>query len=573
MALHGGGDVPARLAALREKFLVRVEEDMTLLRHYSEQARQGTLRADGLVDCYQRLHRLAGSAGTFGLPELGVEARALEKGVKRQAEVFAETGTEADGPIDVGAGFADGIDALAQHLQALPERSGDSNAGGPAQSMVADGRGMQVHVILVEPRDGGLGGLADDLTRYGFQCRLHDQPRMVSLPETIDGVAGAAAILCRDESLMEVLAARDRHATDECRQPVPVICVGADASFGNRYRVARLGAAAFFPEPIDIPELADRIEAVATERRGGVQGRVVIVEDDAELAEHYALVLQSRGIEARIVQHPLDLMATLSAFQPDIVLMDVQMGDYSGVTLARMIRFEPRWLSLPIIYLSSEDDPDNQLDALAKGADEFLMKPVSDDYLVRSVRVRCQRARQLSELMNRDSLTGLLKHSLIKQEVDKELARCRREGHPSSVVMVDLDHFKRVNDTWGHRQGDLVIRTLANLLRNRLRETDVIGRYGGEEFLLVLPNCDVQAAADLIRQVGESFAELVFLVGDSRFQVTLSAGVAAINDVASGDEALEAADQALYERKRAGRKGVTVYEPLRSTDDGREAPG
>ncbi|MFP3489521.1 response regulator, partial [Staphylococcus sp. SIMBA_130] len=87
--------------------------------------------------------------------------------------------------------------------------------------------------------------------------------------------------------------------------------------------------------------------------------------------------------------------------------MDVQIGDYSGGTLARLIRFEPRWLSLPFIYLSSEDDPDNQLEALSKGADEFLMKPVSDDYLVRSVRIRCYRARQLSELMNRDSLTGL----------------------------------------------------------------------------------------------------------------------------------------------------------------------
>jgi diguanylate cyclase (GGDEF)-like protein len=254
-------------------------------------------------------------------------------------------------------------------------------------------------------------------------------------------------------------------------------------------------------------------------------------------------------------------MSELSAFEPDLVLMDVQLRDYSGVTLARLIRYEPRWLGLPIVYLSSEDNPENQLDALSKGADEFLVKPVTDDYLVRSVRIRCYRARQLSDLMNRDSLTGLLKHSLIKQEVDRELARCRRAGHTSCVVMLDLDHFKRVNDTWGHGQGDIVIRTLANLLRNRLRESDVIGRYGGEEFLLILPDCEPAVAVKLIEAIGKSFAELVFWAGDDSFQVTLSAGVALINDFPVSDQAIEAADQALYQRKRGGRNGVSLYHP------------
>ena len=189
------------------------------------------------------------------------------------------------------------------------------------------------------------------------------------------------------------------------------------------------------------------------------------------------------------------------------------------------------------------------------------MKPVSDSYLVRSVRIRCYRARQLSELMKRDSLTGLLKHSLIKQEVEKELAWCRRAGHQSCVVMLDLDHFKNVNDSWGHPQGDIVIRTLANLLRNRLRETDMIGRYGGEEFLVVLPQCEVSAATNLMRGIGESFSDLSFVSGESSFQVTLSAGIARINDFTSGDDAVGAADQALYERKRGGRNGVTVYSP------------
>lgn len=561
MALHKSGDVSARLTALRQKFLIRAREDIQDLRGYADQTRRGELTAEGLIRCYQRLHRLSGSAGTFGLPELGVAARSLEKQLKRQAESFTDDAGGRNQAVEVAGGFADGIDALGELLELKSHARGPENAR-PSGTVALEGsHGMQVTVIVMDNGSDELASLRGEMERYGFLCRTVDRDDPDAVAQALTGTPGAAAVLCRDAALADVMRIRNQALASASRRRLPVICVGSDDSFGNKYHVAGLGAFAFFRDPVDIPELAERVESLAIERSADVQGRVIIVEDDTELAEHYCLVLQSAGIEAIAVSDPLHLMPRLSAFEPDIVLMDVQIGDYSGVTLARLIRFEPRWLSLPIIYLSSEDDPDNQLEALSKGADEFLMKPVSDDYLIRSVRVRCYRARQLSELMNRDSLTGLLKHSLIKQEVERELARCRRDGHPSSVVMLDLDHFKRINDTWGHRYGDIVIRTLANLLRNRLRETDMIGRYGGEEFLVVLPQCSVQAGAELVAGIGESFAELVFSAGGDSFQVTLSAGVAAINDFPTGDEALEAADQALYERKRAGRNGVTVYSP------------
>lgn len=559
MAPQENGDVSAKLAALRQKFLVRASEDIQALRTYADQTRCGGLSAEGLIQCYQQLHRLAGSAGTFGLPELGVAARALEKKLKSQAEALAESDAGLSQAVNVDTDFADGVDALATLVEVKSESRDLEPMSVPRTDVFEGSHGMQVSVIVMDDGSEELTALATEMTRYGFNCRVVDRKEFLSVNKMLTNTLGAAAILCRDSALADVMALRNQAQAKAVRRRLPVICVGLDGSFDNKYLVAKLGALAFFPEPVDVPELAERIESLAVERSTSAQGRVLIVEDDTELSEHYCLVLQSAGIEARNVSDPLDLMPTLSAFQPDIVLMDVQIGDYSGVTLARLIRFEPRWLSLPIIYLSSEDDPDNQLEALSKGADEFLMKPVSDDYLVRSVMIRCFRARQLSELMNRDSLTGLLKHSLIKQEVEKELARCRRDGHPSSLVMLDLDHFKRINDTWGHRYGDIVIRTLANLLRNRLRETDMIGRYGGEEFLVVLPHCPVPAAMELIQSIGESFAELVFSVGESSFQVTLSAGIAAINDFPNGDDALEAADQALYQRKRSGRNGVTVY--------------
>jgi len=559
VALESTGKISSRLEMLRQRFLERAKEDIEHLRALAEKTRRGEFSADGLLFCYQSLHRLSGSAGTFGLPELGEAAKALEKQLKGQAEELGSLDDTLTHPVDIPAGFADGIDALAELVEVKSQAIEQSSSFSEEPATYKGSQGMQVSVLLVEKGDERLAILEKEMAPYGFSFTSVSCDDDGALGNALGEVRGAAAILCRESALSDVMSLRNTSFEESSRRRLPVICLGSDDSFQNRYRVAEAGAFAFFPDPVDIPELAERIESLAIERSANVQGRVLIVEDDAELAEHYCLVLQAAGIEAQAVSEPLHLMSNLADFEPDIVLMDVQIGEYSGVTLARLIRFEPRWLSLPIIYLSSEDDPENQLEALSKGADEFLMKPVSDSYLVRSVRIRCYRARQLSELMNRDSLTGLLKHSLIKEEVEKELARCRRSGDRSCVVMLDLDHFKAVNDTWGHSQGDIVIRTLANLLRNRLRETDMIGRYGGEEFLVVLPECDVSSAKELIRGIGESFSELSFVAGESNYQVTLSAGIAAINDFTNGEDALNAADQALYERKRGGRNGVTVY--------------
>ncbi|MAZ04937.1 diguanylate cyclase [Marinobacter sp. SS8-8] len=559
MALRSTGSVSSQLAVLRQKFLDRARGDIKNLQALAKKMRNGEISADGLIYCYQSLHRLSGSAGTFGLPELGEAAKILEKQLKVQAEGLDDAPDTTGQRVGVPEGLADGIDTLSELLEVKSQGIESEHFYDEGSPAFKGSQGIQVSILLVDTGSQSLAILAQEMASYGFLFRRLNGGDPKSLGNEFRETQGAAVILCRDSALSDVISARSQSLTKNTLRQMPVICLGGDDSFQNRYRVARGGALAFFPEPVDIPELAQRIESLAIELSANVQGRVLIVEDDVELAEHYCLVLQSAGIETQSLSDPLYLISHLSAFEPDIVLMDVQVGGYSGVTLARLIRFEPRWLSLPIIYLSSEDDRDNQLDALSKGADEFLMKPVSYDYLIRSVCIRCYRARQLSELMNRDSLTGLLKHSLIKQEVERELARCRRNGHRSCVVMLDLDHFKVVNDTWGHSQGDIVIRTLANLLRNRLRETDMIGRYGGEEFLVVLPQCSVSAATDLIQGISESFSELSFVSGEGRFNVTLSAGIAAINDFIGGDDALEAADQALYQRKRNGRNGVTVH--------------
>ena len=284
--------------------------------------------------------------------------------------------------------------------------------------------------------------------------------------------------------------------------------------------------------------------------------RLLIIEDDLTLAEHYRLALLSGGIDANILHNPHELISQLAAFNPDLVLMDLYMPDLSGPELAGIIRQHERWTSLPVVYLSAETDLDRQIEALRHGADDFITKPIADASLIALVRARIERGRQIDALVTRDSLTGLLRHATIKEAIHAEIKRAVRTRHPVSVAIIDIDHFKQVNDRHGHATGDVVITATANLLRQRLRQSDLIGRYGGEEFVVVLVDCDASDAEKLLEDIRQRFASIRFGRAGSEFNCTLSAGLASLS--VCGNNLLPAADAALYRAKAAGRNRVEV---------------
>jgi diguanylate cyclase (GGDEF)-like protein len=534
-------DVSAKLQALQKRFSDKAVGEFNALDEIASQIHSGKAGGDQLEQAYRILHRLAGSAGTFGFSKLGNEARDLELQIKPL--------------LDDLSGASSALTPLSkifyQRLTGLPAllKPGDPQVyelSSGAPDITAD----EPLILVFEPDQKRGCELAESLALYGYQSQW------LSSVADWRSKAGAmpSVIVIRDQTFLTEGAEFSQSFTD-----LPVICISATDSFAHRYALAQKGAEAFFCEPLDLPVMAEHIERLLTDHADAANGRVLIVDDDQELAEHYQLVLSSGGMDVRTVGgDPSLLLPILAEFRPDIVLMDIQMGDISGPTLARMLRFETEWLSLPIIYLSAESDREMQLEAMAKGGDDFLTKPVSDSFLLRTLRVRCYRARQLDKLVSRDSLTGLLKHSLVKAEVAKEHARCQRMKHSSVVAMLDLDHFKKVNDTQGHRAGDLVIKGLANLLRHRLRKTDIVGRYGGEEFVVALPDCSMERAKSVLKSVCEDFSRIMFHGAGGEFSVTLSVGLAALSDYPHPEDAIEAADQALYDRKRAGRNGVTA---------------
>ncbi len=236
--------------------------------------------------------------------------------------------------------------------------------------------------------------------------------------------------------------------------------------------------------------------------------------------------------------------------------MDFQLDDCNGIELTRVIRQDPLFANLPIVFLSAEEGWSEQQQAMQNGSDGFLKKPIADADLIRAVSVRIERFRTLRALISQDSLTGLLDHISFKLRLETELDRSRRNGRPLSVALVDIDHFKKVNDTHGHPVGDRVIKSIAHLLHKRLRKSDIVGRYGGEEFIVAMPDTTQSCALELIDGLREQFGHLHYASSNGDFACTFSAGVASCPPLRSVEDIVTSADQALYEAKRSGRNRV-----------------
>lgn len=318
------------------------------------------------------------------------------------------------------------------------------------------------------------------------------------------------------------------------------------------------GADACYTKPAEV-EPAYRKLLQMLERAQAEVPRILVVEDDDMHAAFARTVLESAGYLVDICTAPRSFAEHMSTFQPELLLMDVNLPEASGYDLARLVRQQEQHVALPIIFLTSEAELESRIRAAKAGGDEHLTKPVHPALLASTVAARLERARFLKTLLHRDGLTRLLTHGSFMEQVQQIIdRRSRSAGGPASLVLLDVDHFKQINDTYGHQAGDRVLARLAALLRQHLRRTDVIGRYGGEEFGVLLDHLSVDDAQRLIARLLGEFSALEHAAGAQHFHVSFSAGIAPYVEGQLRHDWIERADQALYAAKKAGRNRVVV---------------
>jgi len=532
-----------QLEQLEQQFGERLQADLgdlCALANDLQQTRATGSRRQVMLNIRERLHRLAGAAGTFGFAKLGESARQLEQRADRWLD-SAKPGSRA------AEAFARAVLQLASET---PGQERDGVAELP-EHHEEPAPGCRIYLMKADPVAGA--SMAVTLRNFGYL--VSQWPNFAALQKAVaDELPDALIVSVEQDSELEALAALQQ----DLEQPLPLLVIHDRADFASQLAAVRAGAQGFFVRPLDITQLENSLER-CLDRQQGEPFRVLIVDDDVELATRYSLVLRNAQMQVQILSEPTHVLDTMRSFNPEVLLLDVNMPDCSGPELAQMIRLHDEWLRVTIIYLSAETDAHRQMAALLKAGDDFITKPISDNALVAAVYSHSQRARSLSTALARDSLTGLLKHADIKEQLTLEVQRATRSGKPASVVMLDLDHFKGVNDTYGHAAGDNVIRALANLLRQRLRRIDSLGRYGGEEFVAVLPECSALQARRIFDEIRVRFAALNFKAGDSdEFRVSFSAGICETDGHTASGVLLERADQALYAAKHNGRNQVQI---------------
>jgi two-component system cell cycle response regulator len=295
--------------------------------------------------------------------------------------------------------------------------------------------------------------------------------------------------------------------------------------------------------------------------------RVLIADDDPISRRLLEVSLSKAGYPVSMASNGAEALRLLE--QPDgprLAVLDWMMPEMDGVDVCRIIRKSASEAYVYIILLTARGHQTEILQGLEAGADDYVTKPFD----LQELKARLRAGTRILELQGElvaarehsrvqatlDSLTGLLNHVAILSALEKELARSARESKPVAILMADIDHFKGVNDTYGHPAGDVVLRETAHKMVGSVRSYDSIGRYGGEEFVVVLPGCDLAAAVKRAERLRECVCAQPVNVTDVAIPITMSIGVAVSSDDAHLGQLLQAADKALYAAKNGGRNRV-----------------
>lgn len=513
------------------------------------------LRIEGDMKTLQELHRfvhnLISNGEALGYPELGVEACELEQLLKSliQKDILLDTAQS---------------DEILQHINELKKILVEQEFGltkntTPAvldKSALLAGTHASNSIFVVEEDTEAAQELALQLRYYGYEVEVFNRldDRFRTAVQHKPDVIILMGVEFADDQMGGIHMMEDIQR--ELVRPARVIYISVHDEMSFRLGAVRAGSIAYFTKPINSTELIDRLDQITASQ---IQEpfRVLIVNDNPTILAYYTAILEQAEMLVKTISEPMKLLEILSDFNPDLILMDLYMPGCSGIELTRVIRQMDNFLSIPIVYLATKNDFNTQSEAMSLRGDDFLIEPIDSTHLVAVVTSRVTRARSLRSLMH-CGLTGLLNHTAIKEELSREIARSSRLNSSLSFAVLDIDYFKKINNTYGHAAGDRVIKSLARLLKQRLRETDVIGRYGGEEFAVIMNDTDAMSAAKVIDEIRNVFSRLLHLSYYEEFAVNFSAGIADLAHFPDAARLSEAADKALSQAKQRGRNRVVV---------------
>ncbi len=479
-------------------------------------------------------HSLIGSVGTFGFIRASEAARELELEL-------------ADPAPQRAAAMSTLIAVVYRELQ------GEALAAPRAQR--TEPAGDRLRVLIVDDDRALCERVAAEAASRKVCCDVAASPQearalcaerppaivLLDLTFPPDGMADAYALLSQ---------------LSTATPPIPVLVLTGTGAFTDRVEAVRRGSRAFLPKSLLPAEVLDAVEQFLARDRLAAT-RVLVVDDDPATLDAMRALLRPHDLEVSTLADPLRFWETLEEVAPELLILDVDLPGVNGPELCRTVRNDPRWSRLAVIFATARTDAATVEEVFNAGADDYIAKPIIGPELVSRVANRLERVRLLRAQAETDYLTGLANRAKADEDLTQLAALADRFSEPLSVAMLDIDGFKLVNDRHGHAAGDSVLRRLGEHLRRDFRGTDIVGRWGGEEFIVGMYGMTRENGVQRLANTLERFGKEEFTGSLGTVQVSFSAGVAEYPlDGHSLTAVSRAADEALYRAKASGRARV-----------------
>lgn len=530
------------LSATRKEYEQRIPEHFQQIGQTLIDARYSDRASGDLEKAHRLAHAVNGTAGSLGFSDISAVAHAMEGVLKEIVRMRRLTSAPPSWPSDEGEN--EGADPLGRM--------------DPEESRVDRERTVVADVLVVDDDPDFLAAVAamgkENLIRV-YCARGGEEALQVANTQHLDLAIIDVYLLEEDDPFDIARTIRSIEGLSE----LPIAFISANTSLENRIAAAHAGGSLFIQKPLsssDFAAVARRLAPLEIRDRP----RLLVVDDDPIFCTMIAGMIESAGMQVESLQDSKKILDALTDYRPDLVLLDVLMPDVSGFDVCRVMRSTEQWRDVPVIFLTAKTDKEILLQCFKAGGDDYLVKPTLREELLARINVRLERVRMFRERADRDALTGLPTRRPFIDMLRMRIEEGIRFNKPVSLCLIDLDHFKRVNDTYGHLAGDRVLAGFGHLLGSRFRSMDVRGRWGGEEFVVAFYGEDAPTARMIINRVLEEVGKMTFK-GDhaETFGVTFSAGIASFpEDGRSFDELFRRVDAKLYEAKEKGRNRIEI---------------
>ena len=348
---------------------------------------------------------------------------------------------------------------------------------------------------------------------------------------------------------------------------IPIIVISTLVNDGKVRDGFDYGASHFLKKPVNADELAAAINDVLGPRDVTRMGSALVAESTPTTASIIRRELRKAGVHSNLCRTVAELEAFLAVSRPDLITVDLSLPDEAGPDVCRKIRQRDDLATTPVIMIGDEKDRETIVQCLNAGANDFLTKPFTREELQARVQTHLrtkrlydeltQRNRMLESLAYRDGLTGLLNRRYLDEALVREMIQARQSETTLGYFIIDLDHFKKVNDTYGHKIGDEILQAIASDIQNCVGQRGIACRYGGEEMCVFLPEVTLAKTKELAERVRSSVEQKRYT--EHLIKQTLSVGVSAFPEPSGESSLLNDADQALYQAKATGRNRVLAF--------------